>query len=97
MSELAEHVRTLVASWDDAARETIDVREQPGRHGTLIFAASATAGDEHDRWFSARALYVDAATRQVFRLPGHVADLPAAETFLANPENRNRCAIPMSA
>jgi hypothetical protein len=95
MPEAADRVRRAVARWDGVEPDAIEVREQAGRHGTLVFAAgAATPGrSDDDRWFSARAIYVDAQTGELFRMPNHAAFMPAAEEFLADPGNRARSTI----
>jgi hypothetical protein len=95
MPEAADRVRHAVARWDGVDADAVEVREQVGRHGTLVLVAgAATPGDsDDDRWFSARAIYVDAQTRELFRLPSHAAFMPRAEEYLADPGNRARTTI----
>jgi hypothetical protein len=97
MPEPATRVREAVARWTDVPIDAIEVREQEGAHGTLVVAARTAAAapgvSDEDRWFAAFAIYVDAGSGRLYRLPNHAAFLPRAEAYLADPGNRERAAI----
>ncbi len=88
-----ERVQTTVARWDNIDPVAVDVRSVVGARGTLVFAAVAGAAGAEDRWFGARAIYVDEVTADMFRIPGYVAFMPAAEDFLSDPAQRAACVI----
>ncbi len=95
MSEAANVVRNAVARWDGVEPTAIELREEPGHRGTLVFVANAPRPGrrERERWFGARAIYVDAESGELFRVPSHAAFMPEAEEFLGDPGNRRRTSI----
>jgi hypothetical protein len=94
MPDAVELVRSIVAAWDGTDPAGLEASAKRGDRGTLVSVVAvaphdADAEQRRRRWFAARALYVDDASGDIFRVPQSEATPARMEALVADPKRRD--------